>query len=108
MRFAGHAGVALGARGGNRVGRGLERGWMRRQAPASVLGDEDRDRVVARGVEVLEDGRRGGERHFVLPRAAAVDDTDAKSLHLFIWSFGHLVIDRPIEQSRDQMTRMTR
>ncbi len=51
------------------------------QHPPAVFLDPDRDRVVARGIEILEDRRRRGERHFVLAGAAAVDDADAEFLH---------------------------
>src|SRR5438046_573228 len=46
------------------------------QRPPAVLFDLDRNGLVALGVEVLEHGRRRGERHFVLTRSAAVDHAD--------------------------------
>ena len=50
------------------------------QRPASVLVDADRNRLVAAAVEMLEDRRGRGDRHFVLAGPAAVDHADAKFL----------------------------
>src|SRR5947208_3014646 len=71
----------LRSRGGNRVGGRLERRGPYRQRPSPVFLNQDRNRLVSRGVEVLEHRRRRGERHFVLATAAAVDDPDADFFH---------------------------
>src|SRR5580693_8080303 len=79
--------VRLGPRAGafgprrDHVGR---RGELRRpvgQHPASVLGNANRNRFVPVGIQILEDGRRRGERDLVLTRSPAVDDADTKLLH---------------------------
>ena len=46
------------------------------ELPAAVAADLDRDRVVALGVERVQDRARRGERDLVLARAAAHDDGD--------------------------------
>ena len=81
-RCASRPGVERVARlGRDDVGGRRERRRLRRQRPAAVLLDPDRDRLVAVRVEVLEDRRRRGERHLVLARPAAVDDADAEFFH---------------------------
>jgi hypothetical protein len=72
----------LELRGGDHVGRLHGSGRFRRECPASVLFDPDRDRFVAIGVEVLEHRRRRRERHLVFARAAAIYDADSKFLHV--------------------------
>ena len=57
-------------------------GAFGRQRPASVLLDPDRHGLVARAIEVLEDGGGRRDRHLVLARSTAVDHADAKFLHL--------------------------
>jgi len=52
------------------------------QGPAPVLGDLDRDSVVAGRVEVLEDGRGRRDRYLVFAGATAVDDADAQFFHV--------------------------
>ena len=63
------------------VGGGDERGGRSGMQPSAVLLDQDRDRLVALGIEMLEDRRRRGERHLVLARPAAVDDADSEFFH---------------------------
>ena len=52
-----------------------------RDRPAPILVDAQRDGLVARAIEVAEDGGRRGERDLVLARPSSVDDADAKPLH---------------------------
>ena len=53
------------------------------ERPASVLFDADRHRLVTRAVEVREDGRGGGERHFVLAGPPAVEHAHTQTFHVF-------------------------
>src|ERR1019366_7428693 len=68
-------------RGRDRLGGRLERRRARWQGPLPVLLNPDRDRLVARRVEILEDGRRRGERYFMLAGTAAVNHADAELFH---------------------------
>jgi len=75
--------------GGEAFGRGRSGERLRHlppEHPAAALLDADRDRVVLRRVEVLED--RGGRchRHLVFAGPAAVDDADAEFLHTYYLS----------------------
>ena len=47
-------------------------------------------RLVASAIQMLEDGRRRRDRHFVFARAAAIDDADANFLHRWRYSEGAL------------------
>ena len=62
-------------------GGGEHRRWPIGQRPAAVLLDADRDRLVARPIEVLEHRGRRRDRHFVLAGPAAEDDTDTELFH---------------------------
>src|SRR2546425_564814 len=49
--------------------------------PAPVTGDADRHDGVTAFIERGDHRRRGGERHLVLPGAAAEDDAHAQATH---------------------------
>ena len=70
-------GVGLGAR--DDVGRGHRGGRLARKRPAPVSSDVDRDRFVARRVEISDDRGRRGDRNLVLARSTAVDHTDTQA-----------------------------
>jgi hypothetical protein len=66
-------GVNIG--GGNRLRR------CGRKRPTAVLADVNRHGFVLVAIDVLEDGGRRRDRHFVLARLAAVNDADANLRH---------------------------
>jgi hypothetical protein len=77
-----------GRRTGERASRGVDHircriktGWAIGERPATIFVDEDRNRLVAILVEVLDDRSRRCQRHLVLARAPAIDDTDPESCH---------------------------
>ena len=77
-----------GLDGLNVGGAGLEGGGRRKgtwlpagQHPPAALLDADRDRLVPRAVEVLEDRDGGRNRDLVLARPAAINNAHAEHLH---------------------------
>jgi hypothetical protein len=58
------------------------RRWPIRERPPAVFFDPDRHRLVPFAVKVREHRSRRRQRHFVLPGPAAVQDADAKTLHV--------------------------
>src|SRR5690606_9947280 len=63
------------------LARRHRRGRTFGEAPAAVLVDADRDRFVPVAIEMREDRGCGGEGYLVFAGAAAVENTDAKTLH---------------------------
>src|SRR5262245_16903651 len=65
---------------GNHVSGRFEGRGLGGQRPSTVLLDSNRDRLVPLGVEILEHGRGGSQRDFVLTGSTAVDHADTNSL----------------------------